>query len=319
MNERHGLKWILVRGFVVGVIVLLGGSLNVYVQFRRDMDRHTERLATSSRIADSACGPIEYGESGAGVPVLVIHGAGGGFDQGLLIGEPLGAGYHIIAPSRFGYINTPYPADHSVADQADAYVCLLDTLGIDRAAVIAVSAGGPSALQLAQRHPERVSALVLVAAISDVRPVRDADEGTQNILLTDFIYWAANEAMPDTLLSFFGLNSTAQSHLSATELDRAYGILDAMNPIHARQAGIGYDSIEDNLFDGAAFELETITVRTLVIHAEDDSFVPPKHAHHTAAHIPHAQLALYDEGGHFVMVREEVLAQIRAFIAGSRN
>lgn len=92
--------------------------------------------------------------------------------QGLEIAEPLArAGLRVIAVSRFGYLRTPLPADASAAAQADAHACVLDALGIRRAAVLGVSAGGPSALQFALRHPERTAALVLlVPAVYAPRP-----------------------------------------------------------------------------------------------------------------------------------------------------
>jgi membrane protease YdiL (CAAX protease family) len=41
------------------------------------------------------------------------------------------------------YLGTPMPADASAAAQADAHVCLLDALGIAKAAVMGGSAGAP--------------------------------------------------------------------------------------------------------------------------------------------------------------------------------
>ena len=54
----------------------------------------------------------------------------GGFDQGLELGDGLvRAGFRLIAPSRFGYLRTPLPADASAEAQADAHASLLDALG----------------------------------------------------------------------------------------------------------------------------------------------------------------------------------------------
>jgi len=52
----------------------------------------------------------------------------------------------VIAMSRFGYLRTPRPADASPEAQADAHICLLDALGITKAVVMGVSAGGPPGL-----------------------------------------------------------------------------------------------------------------------------------------------------------------------------
>ncbi|MGZ6144360.1 MAG: alpha/beta fold hydrolase, partial [Myxococcales bacterium] len=136
-------RWVAL-GAVAGVAAGLLWMLAAYV---RDMGAARRRVAAGSEIAATKCGPIEYAERGKGPALLVVHGAGGGFDQGLMIGEPYAArGYRIIAPSRFGYLRTPLPADASAEAQADAHACLLDALGVDRAAVIGVSAGGPSTI-----------------------------------------------------------------------------------------------------------------------------------------------------------------------------
>ena len=113
----------------------------------------------------TACGDIEFAESGpADAPaVLLVHGSGGGFDQGLAIGQSLAPrGVRLIAPSRFGYLRSPFPADPSGERQADHLACLLDALGLADAAVMGVSAGAVSALHFAVRHPQRTRALLLV-------------------------------------------------------------------------------------------------------------------------------------------------------------
>jgi 2-hydroxy-6-oxonona-2,4-dienedioate hydrolase len=312
--RKHRLAWYVSRAGMVVLVVLLGAGVYLYVWFRRDIQNAEARVARDSLIAETACGKMEYADSGDGLPVLSIHGSGGGYDQGLALGELLGDGFRIIAPSRFGYLNTPYPENHSVVDQANAYVCLLDYLGLEKVSVMAISAGGTSALQFAQLHPDRVASLVMVSAVSNVRPVREAHESTQSALLTDFVFWAASTLATDPVLTFFGLSSEAQATLSDEEMDQARSVLRMMNPLGLRKAGLAHDSTEANLFDGASFELERITAPTLVVHAADDTFIPIAHGEYTAAHIPGARLVRFDIGGHFVVVRDAARTAIAEFI-----
>jgi hypothetical protein len=133
----------------------------VYTAYRRDIDRAFNLISTGSQLAQTPCGPIEYAIAGVGTPVLVVHGAGGGFDQGMDFGRDLAAAeLRVIAMSRFGYLRTPLPADASSAEQADAHACLLDALGIRRAAIVGASAGAPSSMQFALRHSDRSAAAV---------------------------------------------------------------------------------------------------------------------------------------------------------------
>jgi len=85
------------------------------------------------------------------VPLLAVHGSGGGHDQGTAFaGGLVSRGIRVIAMSRLGCLRTPMPADASAVAQADAHGCLLDAQGIPKAAVAGGSAGAPSAL-----HPAR--------------------------------------------------------------------------------------------------------------------------------------------------------------------
>ena len=61
-------------------------------------------------------------------------------------------GIRVIAMSRFGYLRTPMSVDASAQAQADAHVCLLDALGIRRAAVMGGSAGTRSRQRCCQRR-----------------------------------------------------------------------------------------------------------------------------------------------------------------------
>src|SRR5215475_16092479 len=151
---------------LVGLLVV-GLSGRVYIIYRRDIHQARERVSTGSQIIQTPCGPIEYALAGDGPPVLIAHGAGGGYDQGLEIGDPLvNSGFRVIAMSRFGYLRTPLPGDASAEAQADAHACLLDALGIDRAAVFGVSAGGPSSIQLCLRHPDHCNAMILLVPLA---------------------------------------------------------------------------------------------------------------------------------------------------------
>lgn len=306
----------MMLGLIALALVALGTTC-VYSRYRRDLSDARERLAGGSHLVRTSCGAIEYSEEGEGTAVLSIHGAGGGWDQGLLISPFLGEGFRVIAPSRFGYLNTPYPDDPSAVAQADAYACLLDYLGIEQASVIAFSAGGPSALQFAIRYPQRTDALVMVSAISDAslvdpRPVDPSKDPVLSALLTDFVFWMATTSFPDRAMAFFGVSRDAQRRLTPEEHARALHVLRMILPMSMRKTGNFNDPA--HWFERGEFDLERITAPTLVIHASDDTFVPFAHGQYTAARIPTTRFAPQEFGGHFVYVRDAVLREIRGFI-----
>lgn len=121
-------------------LALVSAGAGVLAAFRADMRAARARLVAGSHLVQTARGPLEVAESGTGPPVLVVHGSGGGFDQGLLAAGSLPDGYRIIAPSRFGHLRSPMPADASHAARADTLAALLDALALSRVIVLAVSA-----------------------------------------------------------------------------------------------------------------------------------------------------------------------------------
>ncbi len=200
------------RATVVGLSAfgLLIAIMWVGWRFQLDIGQAKARSFAGSVVLDTRCGPIEYQEAGSGIPLLMIHGSGGGHDQGMAWARPLSQqGIRVIAMSRFGYLRTPRPTDASPEAQADAHVCLMDALGIPKVTVMGVSAGGPSAMQAAIRHPDRVSALVLVVPIAykpsdkvpTVLPLSDEkDAMLLRLLGSDFLFWAGLHVARDQVI-----------------------------------------------------------------------------------------------------------------------
>ncbi|HVB27848.1 MAG TPA: MFS transporter, partial [Mycobacteriales bacterium] len=119
-------------------------------------------------IVATRSGPVELARSGTvGKPVvLLLHGTPGSWRQAVPVAEDLAGDFDVLLPSRPGYGRTPVSTGRSVAAQADAYAALLDALALDRAAVVGVSGGGPSALAFAAGHPDRTAALVQCCAVA---------------------------------------------------------------------------------------------------------------------------------------------------------
>lgn len=310
------------KAFVV--LGLIGLSLLVFIGYRSDLRQATARIATGSELVDTPCGPIEYAVAGKGAPVLVVHGAGGGFDQGAAFGTALQRqGFRVIAMSRFGYLRTPLPDDASAAAQADAHACLLDALRIERADVIGVSAGAPSSLQFALRHPQRTSALVLlVPAIYAPRPGNappvKTPSGTEFLfdtaLQSDFLMWAASKlARPTMFRAILATPADVVDGASADEQARAAQMLELILPVSPRRLGLLNDAKVTSAVP--RYALERITAPTLAISAEDDLFGTYDGARYSAEHIPGARFIGYRSGGHlWIGHHQEVVAEIAGFL-----
>lgn len=311
VGYRKKAGWLIVIFLVVAAVVFM---VLTYPRYQHEMDAAREQLLAGSQVIETASGPIEYADVGDGYPVLVVHGAGGGYDQGLILAQTfIGDDFRWIVISRFGYLRTPLPADASPAAMADAYVDLLDELNISRVAIVGVSRGGPSSLQFALRHPDRCSALVMRSAISHTPPPESAMQKIvfNTIFRSDFVYWLITTKFESNLISMFGVPAEVQARLTPAEKEWASEFLQTMYPISLRKAGI-YNDREYSIHD---YPIERITVPTLVIHAEDDSLVSFTQGQYTAQNIPGARLIKLQSGGHFLMGQhEKVRSEVEEFL-----
>lgn len=309
---------------ILSGLLVAGLSGLAFASYQRDIRQARKRISTGSQIAQTRCGPIEYAVAGDGPPVLVVHGAGGGYDQGLEFGEPLiNSGFRIIAMSRFGYLRTPLPTDASAVAQADAHACLLDALNIQRAAVVGASAGAPSSMQFALRHPERITALVLLVPGAYVpraggAPPLHTPPGTEFLfdtaLRSDFLFWAASKFARKTVIrAILATPLPVVENASADEQARVQQVLDHILPVSPRRLGLLNDSTV--LTSLPRYELEQIAAPTLVISMADDLFGTFDGARYTAEHIPHARFIGYPSGGHlWVGHQKEIMSEIAAFL-----
>jgi pimeloyl-ACP methyl ester carboxylesterase len=306
------------------LLVLAALFAVTYALYRRDLRRAVDRLAAGSRIAQTACGPIEYAVAGEGPVVLVVHGAGGGYDQGLELGESLvRGGFRVIAMSRFGYLRTPLPADASPAAQADAHAFLLDALNVERVRLVGVSAGGPSTLQFALRHAERVTSVVLmVPAAYSPRPGSSSRVDERRgipfymdmALRSDFLFWAAMKVARQTMVrAILGTPPPVVKNAAADERERVQRMLEQILPVSARREGlINETKVVSSL---PRYELENITAPTLVISAEDDLYGTYRGARYSAEHIPGARFIGFPTGGHLLVGHQQELgSEISAFL-----
>jgi pimeloyl-ACP methyl ester carboxylesterase len=316
---------------ILGIVLLIAGAaaLAVVLAYRRDMARTLERISKGSQLAQTPCGPIEYASAGEGDPVLIVHGAGGGIDQGMDAAKGLAdAGFRVVAVSRFGYLHTPLPADASPAAQADAHACLLDALGIKRAAIVGASAGAPSSIQFALRHPERCTALVLlVPAVYVPRPGGAPPLSTparteflfDTALGSDFLYWTWMRLASRTLVgAILATPPEVLEKADADERARAAQMLEHTLPVSARRPGLVNDARV--VLSLPRYDLECIRVPTLVLAVADDRFGIYEAARYTAEHIPDARFVGYPTGGHvWIGHHKEIMGEIAAFLVRQRD
>ncbi|PCD02166.1 hypothetical protein COC42_11915 [Sphingomonas spermidinifaciens] len=315
-------RYLTRRRVLVGVAAIgaVGGGAG-RLAFDRALHRAQRRLTGKSDVGQTRFGQLEYAIRGSNPDILMIHGTGRGFDQGLDMSAPLIAnGYRVIAPSRFGYLCSDFPEDPSLENQADALAELLDRLGIARIAVAGGSAGALSAVQFALRHPDRCSALVLLIPAANVQG-RDPVEMTpahkflvELELGSDALFWGMRELTPRRLVeTLLATDPALLDHVRESERERAFRILDGMLPVSRRRREL----LNDAHLAGAAHSVDygAIQAPTFLLSLEDDRFGTAATARHLATRVPEAQLVILPQGGHvWLGAEDQVFGRIDAFL-----
>ncbi|MCC6949481.1 MAG: alpha/beta hydrolase [Bradyrhizobiaceae bacterium] len=302
--------------------VFLAAIGGLYAWYRIDLAAAERGIATGSAIADTTAGPVEYADTSAGRPLLVLHGAGGGFDQGLLVaGQALPAGFRLLAPSRFGYLRTPLPGDASAERQAAAHAALLDALAVKRAVVVGICAGTPSAVAFARAYPERTAALIMIspAAFSTERPAAEPTWGNRLLLGvvmqgSDLAFWMLKRFAYSMVVRFVGVEPALYESAPAAERAKIDAIIEAVMPLRRRLPGM--------LNDGAVIEatgryrLHELTVPVLLLCARDDLLADCNEAERWAEAVPAVRRTVFASGGHLLLGRgQETQAAIAQFLA----
>jgi 3-oxoadipate enol-lactonase len=233
---------------------------------------------------------IDHYVQGEGPPLLLINGLGfgrwGWFKQ-------------IPAFSRhFQTITFDIRGErglrNGVADLMGEVVALLDHLGVGKTHVLGTSLGGFVAQELALARPDLVDRLVLVCTSYGGR-------GPQAM-------------SPGALSDMMGLGTFSAEAAARKALEAATGeVYRAEKPAEFEQImrwrladSPSMVSYYEQAKAGARFDLSGavghITSPTLVIHGEEDRYVPPANARALAEAIPGAKLRLLEDAGHLVFV-----------------
>jgi pimeloyl-ACP methyl ester carboxylesterase len=228
--------------------------------------------------------------------------------------------YQLIIPSRPGYGRTPSSTGKRAEAFADALVSVLDHLQLDQVIVVGISAGGPTALQLAGRHPERVSKVILQNAATDGRyasgMIRFLTYLFFNPVLEGMV-WAAfrrfGRVAPQAALK------SLMWGLTCLPIDQ---VLSAMSPdqqqaalafLQASRSGSGFlHDIHHHCGD-----LGRVRAPVLVITSKYDGLVDSSHAIYAEKHIPQAQLFVSEAESHLMWFSShdhEIRAKMQEFL-----
>lgn len=267
-------------------------------------------------------GYLEQGDP-TGRPVVALHGTPGSRLTGYPYEQHLvDNGIRLITYDRPGCGDSDRAPGRSVADAAADICALLDSLGIDRAAVLGGSGGGPHALAMATLAPERctlVHCFVGVAPIDadgldffagmdpeNVRKFRAAAQGlavAEAEIAQDFedILDRARNEDPEKLLGALKLPEADLAIL------REIGAHAVAATIEGGKHGVG-GFLDDFVAIAKpwGFDPRRASAPVLVSYGAHDVNVPPGHGAWLAANVPNKEVRVKSEGGHLSTPQESL-------------
>jgi pimeloyl-ACP methyl ester carboxylesterase len=263
-------------------------------------------LPPAGRFIDVPGARLHVVERGQGPALLLVHGLAGQlchFTFGMV--DELATQYRVVAVDRpgSGYSVRAPGASAALGAQADVLAALIDALELGRPVVVGHSLGGAVALALAQRHPERVAGLLLVAPLT--HPVREISPVFKGIdiakpWMRTLVAWTL--AVPfgiakrdEVLQVIFGPESVPNDFAT-----RGGGLL-TLRPSHFVAACTDLAAIPTDL-EAMTQRYATMRLPVSIVYGRDDRILNPREQGEAlAAKLPGARLTLID-GGHMLPI-----------------
>lgn len=244
---------------------------------------------------------LRYLEAGAGPPVVFLHGAyGGAEDVVATLGPDLAPNFRVLSFDRpgHGYSERGGARHDTPYGQAATVAAAFERLGLERPTVVGFSYGGAVAAALATAQPERVGALVLVAA--PLLPWGGDASPADRVLATPWLGPACA-----WLGGSLAARLIAPSELAAAFEPEAVALDHAVSPVDlALRPGALVANARDllGLSDELAVQSEAydaLRAPVVLVHGRSDPVVwYDHHAEPLAARWSGADLRLIDGAGH---------------------
>jgi pimeloyl-ACP methyl ester carboxylesterase len=246
---------------------------------------------------------------GSGPTVVLLHGQPGSSRDWRRVVRRLRRDRRVVAVDRPGYGAASHEQPSGFAGNADQLARLLAGHGVTQATVVGHSWGGGAAIAFAERHPEMVSALVLVGAVGAQESVGPLDAVLAwpvigPLLSLWFFRWLAPRVVSPWVLR------TASS-LAA---DQAAQVADEVRQWRRRPVWRSFLREQRALLDempALSAGLGSITVPTRVVVGSKDRVVSPAACRELVAAIPSGVLYEVPDCGHLLPLEApDQLAQI---------
>jgi 4,5:9,10-diseco-3-hydroxy-5,9,17-trioxoandrosta-1(10),2-diene-4-oate hydrolase len=241
---------------------------------------------------------FHYYDEGEGEVVVLLHGSGTGasgytnFKKNFIALK--NAGFRVILPDLpgYGFSSKPDNVVYSMDYFNQKIIELLDILDVHKFSLIGNSLGGALSIGLGLNHVERVQKLILMApgGVED-REIYNEMPGIKK-LMSDFLGGDMNQEKIEGLLALFPYDA---SIVTDEMVQERMEILPLMNS--QVLATMAIPNMEE--------QLHLLHQPVLAFWGMNDQFIPVSGAMKIGEHCPNAQVMLFSQCGHWVMIEQE--------------
>lgn len=238
-----------------------------------------------------------YHDTGKGFPVVMVHGSGPGvtaWANWRLIMPELAQERRVIAPDMlgFGYTERPAGVQYSKEIWVQQLKDLFDALNIEQADLVGNSFGGSISLAFAIAYPERVRRLVLMGSVGVPFEIT---EGLNNV----WGYEPSFENMRKLMDTFAHSRELVTDELAELRYQAS------IRPGFQESFSAMFPAPRQRWVDGLvspADKISQLPHDTLIIHGREDKVIPLSTSTQLFSLIPHAQLHVFGECGHWAQI-----------------
>lgn len=262
---------------------------------------------------------IRYVERGAGNPLVLVHGIPTSSFLWRDMIEELSAHGRVIAPDLpgFGLSDPPPDGDYTISSYARLFESFLEAVSVERATLVCHDLGGPIVLTYALRHPEKVERLVILDTFlhRDIPPLPLFMRIAKIRPLGELFMWLAGESIARSGLE----QGVVDKSRISEELVLRYYMPDG-DPGKLNRSMLG--TLRMEYLDDVAFiekNLSTIEKPTLILWAEDDTYLPIRLGERIHDDIVGSRMERIPNCGHFIPEDqpERATKMIVEFLTGS--
>ncbi len=317
----------LVYGALLFTAMMLAASKNnlmAQTQTKTSMEEQNNHSIIFYKTIEINGQIIFYREAGQpNKPVILfLHGFPSSSRMWQPLLEKLSADYHVIAPDYIGFGHSSQPAadsfDYTFDNLAEYISKFITQLSLEKFILVQQDYGGPIGMRIAEKHPEKVQAIIVQNAVSH-------KEGLSSLWDTRKAFWADKEKYYDAVKkNFTSLEATKQRHIGSTPTPEKINP-DTYTDEYLFLNKPGMADIQLNLFHDYQSNVNLYTQwqewlrknqpKLLVIWGKYDPSFTVAGAWKYKDDVPEAEVHIVD-GGHFALdeAEPEILSLMQNFL-----